>query len=498
MANEQVIKIPDIGGATGVEVIEILVSPGDSVNKEQPLLTLESDKASMDVPSPMAGVVKELRVKVSDKVQEGDEVLVLEVGAAAITAEPQQAAVATAQEVVVPEIGGAQDVEVIEVSIAPGDQIAKDDPMITLESDKASMDVPAPFSGKVQTVKLKVGDKVSAGAVIAIVEGSASTEAKQKTAPSKPATTTKATTSVVVPTTTESSSLYAGPGVRRLARELDINLEQIRGTGAKGRITKDDLHQFIKGKMQGSGFAVPEAPAIDFSQWGVVEIKPLSRINKLSGANLHRNWITVPHVTQFDEADITEMEEFRKQQKAQAEKQGFKLTPLVFIMKAVVASLKAFPRFNSSMDRHGENLIVKQYYNLGIAVDTPDGLMVPVVRNVDQKEFLDLAKELGEISEKARNKKLTAADMQGSCFTISSLGGIGGTAFTPIINAPDVAILGVSRAAIKPVYKGEEFVPRLMLPLSLSYDHRVIDGAEGARFSRHLVDVLSDIRTLLL
>lgn len=420
------------------------------------------------------------------------------------------------KQVEVPDIGGATDVEVIEILVSPGDEVAENDSLITLESDKASMDIPSPGAGIVKELKVSLGSKVSEGSPILTLEVTSAGAASQTEAP-KEKEPSEVSTPEVAPSETSSlltrddseeaatrsaDGIYAGPAVRRIAREFGIELNQIKGTGRKGRIVKEDVQNFVKALMKGApaagGLAIGAAPAVDFSQFGEIESQPLSRIKKLSGANLHRNWVSIPHVTQFDEADITELEAFRKAQKTVAEKQGFKLTPLVFIMKAVVGAMRMYPIFNSSLDASGENLIMKKYCHLGIAVDTPDGLMVPVVRDVDKKGLFELAKELGEISERARNKKLTAKDMQGSCFTISSLGGIGGTAFTPIINAPDVAILGVSRSYMKPVHKDGEFVPRLTLPLSLSYDHRVVDGADGARFSQQLVAVLSDIRKILL
>ncbi len=518
MAIKEVV-VPDIGGAEGVDVIELLVSPGDTVNAEDSLITLESDKASMEIPAPFAGTVKEMKVALGDKVSEGDVILMLEVGgeaedqsestgdmteaksdtdADATEQQDKQSNEPVLQDVVIPDIGTEDEVDIIEVSVKPGDKIEKEDPLITLEGDKASMEVPSPFSGEVKDVSVNVGDKISQGKLILtmLVSGEAAPAAKPK-APA--ATSAPAAPAAPAAAKADTPALRnASPAVRRYAREFDIDISQIKGTGRKGRVTKDDLIGYVKGRMQGGGLPSMAGPKVDFTKFGDVETKPLSKIQKLSGANLHRNWVSIPHVTQFDEADITDMEAFRKEQKAEAEKQGFKLTPLVFIMKAVVAALKDHPTFNASLDPSGENLILKKYFHIGVAVDTPDGLVVPVIRDVDQKDLMQLAKELGEISEKARTTGLSLKEMQGSCFTISSLGGIGGTAFTPIVNAPDVAILGVSKSAMKPVFKDGEFVPRLMLPLSLSYDHRVIDGAEGARFSRRLVSVLSEIRTLLM
>lgn len=508
------IPVPDIGGDASVDVIEILVKVGDQVEIDTPLITLESEKASMDVPSTAAGTVESITVQVGDKVSEGSPILTLTVadeGKKEESALPQQESqIEQQQTITIPELGEAAEVVIIEVHVKAGDTVAADDPLITLESEKASMDVPAPYAGVIENIKVKVGDKVAEGDAI----GTMMTSAKVKTSiPStkQPAEKTEVSEAHVKPVTpppspaenapvADFSQVHAGPAVRRFARELGVDLNKVSGSGRKGRVVINDVKAFVKQQLTtGAGAsAIPKMPEVDFSQFGVIEKQPLSKINKFSGKNLHRNWLNIPHVTQFDLADITDMEAFRQSEKKEAEKQGFKLTPLVFILKAVVAALKEFPKFNASLDANGENLIIKKYFHIGVAVDTPNGLVVPVIRNVDQKALFDLAKELGDISEKARTQGLTPKEMQGSCFTISSLGGIGGTAFTPIINAPDVAILGVSKASMQPVYENGNFVPRLMLPLSLSYDHRVIDGAEGARFSRHLVTVLSDIRNLLL
>jgi pyruvate dehydrogenase E2 component (dihydrolipoamide acetyltransferase) len=429
--------------------------------------------------------------------------------------------------ITVPDIGGATDVDVIEVLVKAGDTIKMDSPLITLESDKATMEVPSSDEGVVKEIKVKPGDKVSMGSVILVLEeaGAAKAAAKDdasKTDASKPTaenapekTAEKAPEKSTAPTPQkesapalkvvegEVSEVHAGPAVRRIAREFGVQLAEVTATGPKNRILKEDIQAFVKQKLSqvpatSGGMGLPVAPSVDFTKFGTIEALPLTRIQKLTGKNLHRNWLLVPHVTQFADADITALEEFRSSQKVTLEKQGIKLTPLVFIMKAVVASLKAFPKFNSSLDGSGENLIMKKYFNVGVAVDTPDGLVVPVIRDVDKKGLQELAKELSIVSEKARKKELTANDMQGGCFSISSLGGIGGTAFTPIVNVPEVAILGVSKSTMKPVYQEGAFVPRLMLPLSLSYDHRVIDGADGARFVTHLSNMLSDIRSLLL
>lgn len=432
--------------------------------------------------------------------------------------------------VVTPDLGGSAEVTVIEILVKPGDKIDVDTPIVTLESDKATMEVPSSAAGVVKAVKVKKGDSVAAGAVLLTLEGSEAAakpakEKKQKPAKAKPVEIEEDEAETIEPesiqkalvdedeedekalsgTLQTDSDIHAGPGVRRFARELGVNLGLITGSGPKQRILKDDVQAFVKRQLTQvpsvgatATMPYPPAPVVDFSKFGAIDIKELSRIKKISGKNLLRNWMTIPHVTQFGEADITSLEDFRKSQKSDLEKQNVKLTPLVFVMKAVVASLKAFPHFNASLDASGENLVMKKYFHIGVAVDTPDGLVVPVIRDVDKKGLVDLAKELAVVSDKARKKQLTPADMQGGCFSISSLGGIGGTAFTPIINAPEVAILGVSKSSYKPVYENDEFVPRLMLPLSLSYDHRVIDGADGARFIMHLTNMLSDIRNLLL
>jgi pyruvate dehydrogenase E2 component (dihydrolipoamide acetyltransferase) len=426
------------------------------------------------------------------------------------------------QQVLVPDIGGFKDVAVIEVAVKAGDVVAAEDTLLTLETDKATMDVPSPYAGRITEVKVKTGDKVSEGSLIFVmdVEGAvAAPEPVPDVAPAVAPAPVAAPVPAAVPAVTApapqavapASSGQAGgrghasPSIRRFARELGVDLGQVRGTAAKGRITKEDVQGFVKQALAqprgAAGAGLPGLlpwPDVDFAKFGEIETRALARIKKISGANLHRNWVMIPHVTQFDEADISEMEAFRKSLAAEHAKQGLKITPLAFLLKACAAALQQFPEFNASLDASGENLVLKKYIHIGVAVDTPDGLMVPVIRNVDQKGILQLARELGEISQKARDKKLSAADMQGGCFSISSLGGIGGTAFTPIINAPEVAILGVSRSSMKPVWQDGEFVPRLMLPLSLSYDHRVIDGAAGARFITALSQVLADIRRLAL
>ncbi|MFV0595399.1 dihydrolipoyllysine-residue acetyltransferase [Shewanella sp.] len=547
------VTVPDIGGDTDVSVIEVLVAAGDKIDVDAGLITLETDKATMDVPSPFAGVVKEVKVAVGEKVSQGSLVIMLEVGGAAPAAAPQASAptasapvaqaapaapvapvaaaapVVAVKEIQVPDIGDASNVDVIEVLVSVGDDITVDQGLITLETDKATMEVPAPFAGKLLSLTVKVGDKVSQGSVIATVEtvtaGSAPAPVAQAAAPA-PVAQEAAPAPAAAPSRppvphhpsagapVATGVVHASPAVRRLAREFGVDLTQVTGSGRKGRIMKEDVQAYVKYELSrpkataatsvaagnGGGLQVIAAPKVDFSKFGEVEEIPLSRIQKISGPNLHRNWVTIPHVTQFDEADITEMEEFRKQQNdaAAKKKADYKITPLVFMMKAVAKTLQQFPVFNSSLSSDGESLIQKKYYHIGVAVDTPNGLVVPVVRDVDKKGIIELSRELADISVRARDGKLKSADMQGSCFTISSLGGIGGTAFTPIVNYPDVAILGVSKSEIKPKWNGKEFEPKLMLPLSLSYDHRVIDGAMAARFSVTLSGILSDIRTLIL
>ena len=429
------------------------------------------------------------------------------------------------KQVLVPDIGDYKDVPVIEVLVKAGDTVKAEQSLLTLETDKATMDVPAPFDGVVKEVKVKVGDNISQGTLIALIEASGEIHAPLQALPRSPEIpptppfakggTTAAPSKTVTPTPTTApvppfykvgvggiSKAHASPSIRRFARELGVDLARVKGSGEKNRVTKSDVQGYVKAALSqggtGGGLQVLAMPVVDFAKFGAIESKPLSRIQKISGANLHRNWVTIPHITQHDEADITDMEIFRKQLGEEYSSQGIKITPLAFILKAAAEALQQFPNFNASLDASGENLILKKYFHIGVAVDTPDGLMVPVLRDVNQKGLVQLAKELGEISAKARAKKLPATEMQGGCFTISSLGGIGGTAFTPIINAPEVAILGVSRASMKPVYKDGEFVPRLMLPFSLSYDHRVIDGAAGARFTTYLGQVLSDVRRLAL
>ncbi|ENV1601244.1 dihydrolipoyllysine-residue acetyltransferase [Neisseria gonorrhoeae] len=515
------IKVPDIGGHESVDIIAVEVKAGDTIAVDDTLITLETDKATMDVPADAAGVVKEVKVKVGDKISEGGVILTVETGAAAAEAAPAAAAEAqpapaaaggaTAQ-VAVPDIGGHTDVDVIAVEIKVGDTVAEDDTLITLETDKATMDVPCTAAGVVKAVFLKVGDKVSEGSAIIEVETAGSAAAA-------PAPAAQAAAPAAVPTSASPAAAkideaafakaHAGPSARKLARELGVDLGQVKGSGLKGRIMGDDIKAFVKSVMQG-GAAKPAAagaslgggldllpwPKVDFSKFGNVEVKELSRIKKISGQNLSRNWVVIPHVTVHEEADMTELEEFRKQLNKEWEREGVKLSPLAFIIKASVSALKAFPEFNASLD--GDNLVLKNYFNIGFAADTPNGLVVPVIKDVDQKGLKQISQELTELSKKAREGKLKPQEMQGACFTISSLGGIGGTGFTPIVNAPEVAILGVCKSQIKPVWNGKEFAPRLMCPLSLSFDHRVIDGAAGMRFTVFLANLLKDFRRITL
>ncbi len=531
------VNVPDIGGDE-VEVTEIMVAVGDTVSEEQSLITVEGDKASMEVPAPFAGTVKEIKIASGDKVTTGSLIMVFEVAgsgapaaAAPAQAAPAQAAapaaapaVAADKEVNVPDIGG-DEVEVTEIMVAVGDMVSEEQSLITVEGDKASMEVPAPFAGKVKAIKVAAGDKVSTGSLIMVFEVAGAAPAAvsapaQAAAPAAAAPKAEAPAAAAPAAATgdfqeNNEYAHASPVVRRLAREFGVNLSKVKGSGRKSRILKEDVQNYVKealkrlesgaasaasGKGDGAALGLLPWPKVDFSKFGETEIQPLSRIKKISGANLHRNWVMIPHVTQWDNADITELEAFRKEQNAiEAKKDsGMKITPLVFIMKAAAKALEAFPAFNSSLSEDGESLILKKYVNIGIAVDTPNGLVVPVFKDVNKKGIYELSEELAVVSKKARAGKLTAADMQGGCFTISSLGGIGGTAFTPIVNAPEVGILGVSKSEIKPVWNGKEFAPRLQLPLSLSYDHRVIDGAEGARFITYLNGCLSDIRRLVL
>lgn len=524
------VHVPDIGGDE-VEVTEILVAVGDSVEAEQSLITVEGDKASMEVPAPFAGTVKEIKVEIGGKVATGSLVFVFETAGAAapVAAETAPAAAPveatpSLQEVQVPDIGG-DEVEVTEIMVAVGDSIEEEQSLITVEGDKASMEVPAPFAGTVKEIKVAAGDKVSTGSLIFVFETVSAAAPAAASAPAAPAAA-PAPAAKAAPAAAPAPSAakdefvanddyaHASPVVRRLAREFGVNLARVKGTGRKNRVLKEDVQNYVKelvrkvesgeiskgGNSGGGELGLIPWPKVDFSKFGEVEEKKLSRIQKISGANLHRNWVQIPHVTQFDEADITTLEAFRKEQNVLAEKKkmGVKITPLVFVMKAAAKALEEFPTFNSSLSEDGESLILKKYVNIGVAVDTPNGLVVPVFKDVNKKGIIELSRELMDVSKKAREGKLTAADMQGGCFTISSLGGIGGTAFTPIVNAPEVAILGVSKSEMKPKWNGKEFEPRLMVPLSCSYDHRVIDGALAARFTVTLANYLSDIRQLVM
>ncbi|EIX1532265.1 pyruvate dehydrogenase complex dihydrolipoyllysine-residue acetyltransferase [Cronobacter sakazakii] len=525
------VNVPDIGGDE-VEVTEILVKVGDKVEAEQSLITVEGDKASMEVPAPFAGTVKEIKINTGDKVSTGSLIMVFEVAGAAPAAEakPQvteqaasaPAAAAGAKDVNVPDIGG-DEVEVTEVLVKVGDKVTAEQSLITVEGDKASMEVPAPFAGTVKELKVNVGDKVSTGSLIMVfeVEGAAPAAApatKQEAA--APAPAAKADKPAAAPAKAEGKSefaendayVHATPLIRRLAREFGVNLAKVKGTGRKGRILREDVQAYVKDAVKraesapaagATGGSLPGLlpwPKVDFSKFGEVEEVELGRIQKISGANLSRNWVMIPHVTHFDKTDITDLEAFRKQQNAEAEKRKLdvKITPVVFIMKAVAAALEQMPRFNSSLSEDGQRLTLKKYINIGVAVDTPNGLVVPVFKDVNKKGIIELSRELMTISKKARDGKLTAGEMQGGCFTISSIGGLGTTHFAPIVNAPEVAILGVSKSAMEPVWNGKEFVPRLMLPISLSFDHRVIDGADGARFITIINNTLSDIRRLVM
>lgn len=542
------ILVPNIGDFDEVEITELLVSVGDRIGAEDSLITVESDKASMEIPSSDGGVVKEVLVNIGDKIAEGSVIISLETEVevpeasstpaevtVAVTPEPPAvppsvtefpATPAGPKEIMVPDIGDFEDVEITEVLVSVGDRVEVEDSLITVETDKASMEIPNSDAGTVQEIKVSVGDTVSKGSIIIIIDADAATKASPTTAaPAPVAQPTPAAAITPAPKVAAPSNApkvsptaqidevsfkraYASPSVRRLARELGVDLGKVTGSGRKQRILKEDIFTHVKSimtappaKPAASGntpLGITPMPSIDFSKWGDIETQPLSKINKLTGEYLHRSWVSIPHVTQFDEADITEMESFRKQIAKEMEKEGVKITPLAFIVQAVVASLRAFPRFNSSLDSSGQNLVIKQYFNIGIAVNTPDGLVVPVIRDADKKSLVEISNEIREYAGKARNKKLKPAEMQGGCFTISSLGGIGGTAYTPIINGAEVAILGVSNTRTSPVWDGNEFKPRQILPLSLSYDHRVIDGVAGAQFTTYLCRMLSDVRRLLV
>ncbi len=551
---KSMIQVPDVGSSDPVDVIEISVKVGDTIAAEDTIVVLESDKATVEVPAPKAGKVAAINVKVGDRVKEGDDLLEVEADDEAgdsATAEPEgkDATPAESQDtpepaveeapaksasssgsrtetVTVPDLGDIEGAEIIEVSVAAGDVLEAEQVIAVLESDKASLEIPAPQAGTVESVTIKVGDKVSTGDALLTLTvsgesaesgeqeaaGSASAasepqsdatgkqeQAQQQAEPAKKASATSAAAS------SPSKSVHAGPAVRKLAREMGVDLAQVPGTGPKERILKEDVHAWVKQRLEnqpaasaGGGGLSLDLPEIDFSQFGDIEREELNKLRKVSAQNLHRSWLTIPHVTQHDNADITDLEAFRKQQNKALEREGVKLTMLAFLVAACAKALKAFPRFNSSLENSGEALIHKHYINIGIAVDTPNGLVVPVIKDAGKKTLKEIAVEMGELAEKARNRKLTPADMKGGTFSISSLGGIGGTAFTPIVNWPEVAILGVSRSDMQPVWDGSQFVPRLTLPLSLSYDHRVIDGADAARFTTYLSLLLSDMRRVLL
>ncbi|WNJ78795.1 pyruvate dehydrogenase complex dihydrolipoyllysine-residue acetyltransferase [Cedecea neteri] len=527
-ASAKDVNVPDIGGDE-VEVTEIMVKVGDTVAAEQSLITVEGDKASMEVPAPFAGVVKEIKISTGDKVSTGSLIMVFEVAGAAPAAAPAQAnapaavaapAASGSKDVNVPDIGG-DEVEVTEVMVKVGDKVAAEQSLITVEGDKASMEVPAPFAGTVKEIKISTGDKVSTGSLIMVfeVEGAAPAAAPTAAAPAPAAATPAPAAKAAAPAAkAEGKSefaendayVHATPLIRRLAREFGVNLAKVKGTGRKGRILREDVQAYVKDAVKraeaapaATGGGLPGMlpwPKVDFSKFGEIEEVEMGRIQKISGANLSRNWVMIPHVTHFDKTDITDLEAFRKQQNDEAAKRKLdvKFTPVVFIMKAVAAALEQMPRFNSSLSEDGQKLTLKKYINIGVAVDTPNGLVVPVFKDVNKKSITELSRELMAISKKARDGKLTAGEMQGGCFTISSLGGIGTTHFAPIVNAPEVAILGVSKSAMEPVWNGKEFTPRLMMPMSLSFDHRVIDGADGARFITIINNMLSDIRRLVM
>ncbi|TFH83766.1 MULTISPECIES: dihydrolipoyllysine-residue acetyltransferase [Pseudomonas] len=540
-ASVQQVHVPDIGSSGKAQIIEIQVKVGDKVEADQSLITLESDKASMEIPSPAAGVVKAISVKLNDEVGTGDLILDLEVAGAAApaAAAPAQAAAPAAaapapaaapaapvadsvQDIHVPDIGSAGKAKIIEVLVKAGDSVEADQSLITLESDKASMEIPSPAAGVVESISIKLDDEVGTGDLIlklkvkgaapAAAPAPAAAAAPSAPAPAAaaPAAAAPAAAAPVAAPAKPGAKVHAGPAVRQLAREFGVELSAVGASGPHGRILKEDVQTYVKAMMQKAkeapaaaagatgGAGIPPIPVVDFSRFGEIEEVPMTRLMQVGAANLHRSWLNVPHVTQFDSADITELEAFRNAQKAVAEKAGVKLTILPLLLKSCAHLLKELPDFNSSLAPSGKAIIRKKYVNIGFAVDTPDGLLVPVIKNVDQKSLLQLAAEAASLAEKARTKKLSSDEMQGACFTISSLGHIGGTGFTPIVNAPEVAILGVSKATIQPVWDGKAFQPKLMLPLSLSYDHRVINGAAAARFTKRLSDLLADIRTILL
>lgn len=552
------IQVPDLGSDDAVEVIELLVKAGDSISENDNLVVLESDKAAMEIPSPKAGVVKSVLVQVGSQVKTGSALIELETAGAAAApvaeapkaeapkaeapkveapkasapaaapqaapaAAPAAAAVASVQSVYIPDLGTDEAVEVIDIIVKVGDEVGEEGGLVTLETDKAAMDVPAQVAGIVKAIKVKVGDKVKTGAHLADIEtkAAAPAAATQPAAAAAPAATTAAAEPVaaapaakpalVAPITPipagPGSEVYAGPAVRKLARELGVDLTQVAGTGAKGRIQKEDVHAYVKSRLQGaaaapaavvSGSGIPLVEDIDFSKFGPVEEVEMTKLHRVTAQNMTKNWLNVPRVTQFDEADVTDLEQFREAQKKLAEKKGIKLSPLPFIVKACAQALVEYPQFNVSLHSSGTKLIRKKYVNIGVAVATPAGLMVPVVKNADQKSIWEIAKEIADLAAKAKDRKLSREDMEGACFTVSSLGNLGGTGFTPIVNAPEVAILGVSRASVKPVWDGKEFKPRTMLPYSLAYDHRAVNGVDGGMFCTYLGQLLSDIRLMVL
>lgn len=534
----QAIKVPDIGGAEGVEVIEISVKVGDVIAEGDSIVVLETDKASMEIPASVGGKVTAINVNLGDKVSEGAALIEVEAEGAAEAAAPAPVAAPAAAapapvaapaasstagvevSLTVPDIGGAEAVEVIEISVKVGDEVAQGDSLIVLETDKASMEIPAETAGKILSVAVKVGDKVSQGAVIAVVASTGATVAAPAPAaapavaapaPAKvesaPVAAAPAPKAAAVEDVVQTGDVYAGPAVRKLARQLGVDLGKVSGSGPRSRLMKDDVRSYVKpivqaaqsGASLGGGSGIPTLPIVDYSKFGDVEIVKMSKIKKLTADAMTRSWLNVPRITQFDDADITDLEAFRNSMKAEAEKRGSKLTPLPFIVKAVAAALVAEPSFNVSVHQDGESIVHKKFVHIGIAVDTPNGLLVPVVRNADKKGLFELADEINVLAKKARDGKLTPAEMQGGCFTISSLGAMGGNGFTPMVSAPtEVGILGVSRAQIKPVWNGKEFIPRNMLPLSLSYDHRAVNGADAGRFMTYLTGVIGDLRRLLL
>ncbi len=547
MSLEKII-IPDLGDSEDVEVIEILVSPGDEIQENDSILVLETDKAAMEIPSTGAGVIKEVLVKVGDTVNQGHEIIVLETisgdstkaeveetpektpekesdpvkeetpveDSAASKASTQQAIA----EIVIPDLGTDDAVEVIDVLVAVGDEVSADDGLATLETDKAAMDLPAPFSGKITDIKIKVGDTVTTGTVIMLAETSAGVSApvpaaeKIEVAKSEPVQSEESAPASVANTVTPaansavskaSSDVYAGPAVRKLARQLGVDLAQVTGTGTRARILKEDVHVYVKNAMQdggtavaSSGLGIPTIPDMDFSRFGELEEVDMSKLHQVTARNMSQSWLNVPHVTQFEEADITDLEDFRASLKSQAEKRGIKLSPLPFIVKISAQALAEFPQFNVSLHSSGKKLIQKKYVHIGVAVATPAGLMVPVIKNADQKSVWDIAAEIAELGNLAKDRKLTREQMEGGCFTVSSLGNLGGSGFTPIVNAPEVAILGVSKTTLKPVWMNNEFVPRKMLPFSLSYDHRAVNGVDGGMFCSYINNMLSDIRNMIL